>query len=1252
MRQNQSWVLKLTSLLLPALAASSLALAQSAAPQGAPGPRVRITQAIDESQLTTLRGNTHPLARAEYDQGPAAPGMMLNRMLLVLNRAPEQEAALQQLLLDLHDSSSPSYHKWLTPEQFGQQFGPADADIQTVTSWLQSHGFQVARVTKGRGIIEFSGTVSQVQQAFHTGIHKYIVNGEAHWANANDPQIPAALAPVVAGPSSLHNFFTKPMLQMGGIFRREKATGKITPLTKPEFSFPGGCFGNGTDCFAVTPFDFATIYDVLGLWNGSPIIDGSNESIAIVARSNINIQDVRDFRNLFGLPAKDPQIILDGPDPGLVNFGGEETEAVLDAEWSGAVAKGATIKFVVSESTTTTDGVDLSSIFIVDNNLAPVMSQSFGACELGKGTAGNQLANGRWEQAAAQGITVTVSSDDQGAAGCDNFQGSTPQPAEFGLQVSGDASTPFNVAVGGTDFNQLTTFSQFWNTTNDPVTQASAKGYIPETTWNNSCDNLLFAQVGFSNDPETNCNNPQLSGAVLAAGGGGGKSNCTTSNGQTPSSCSGGYSKPVWQVGNGVPSDGKRDVPDVSFFASNGFVGSFYIVCEADQDPNGVPCDVNSPFMDFVGLGGTSVSNPAFAGIMAMVNQFTGSRQGNANYVLYKLAAQAGATCTSQANPASTCIFYDIPAGSTIAMPCATGTTNCTTSHAGDQVGILSGFATTAGYDPATGLGSANANNLVRQWNTGATRSKQSVTTLNSITPASFTHGQTADVSITVAAKTTGAGTPTGDVSLIANSTEPTAPAGATTQGGIVMAQFTLNSGSVASTTNSLPGGNYMVTAHYEGDGTFLPSDSVQFGPITVNKEGSAVQVGLITFDCFTGVISNTNASTAPFGSCYFLRVNVTSASHDTCPHNAPGDVGCPTGTVTVTANGQGIDGTPPGSGVFTLNSFGYEEDQPIALNAGTYPIVATYSGDNSFMGPTPSPTDTVIISKAATAATLGANPGSITSGGTTTLTANLTTQSIGPTAPTGMVTFTLNGGTQLGTASLSGSFSSQTGLAQGTASFTTAANQLPTGSDQITAMYSGDTNYGSTTASTTVTVNSGTTGSFNLAINPSAVNISAPGAPGTAMLTVTAVNGFNGTIQFSPSDCSGLPSESSCAFACTSITGSGTCMVTFNTTAPSALAPRNRPSGFGRWTPLGIALILFMWAGLLLLRYRPNRRRLATAFGLLVVATLFTIAGCGGGGGGGGGNPGTPVGSDPNAKITLTSGSASSFVTFTIDVQ
>jgi hypothetical protein len=689
--------------------------------------RSLVTQPVNENQMLVLQGNTHPFARAEFDRGAAPTSLPMENIQLVLKRTPEQEAALAELLREQQDPTSPNYHKGVTPQEFGARFGASDHDIQAVTSWLQSHGLRVLEVSPGRNIIQFSGTAAQVEAALRTSIHSYVVNGEQHWANSGDPQIPAALGDVVAGVNTLHNFHRKPMSRMVGTFSRSNATGETKPI-RPQFTFDFGqaCFGFQTaGCFGLAPYDFATIYNVLPLWNAG--IDGTGETIAIVGDSNINPADVTNFRSIFGLPANAPHVIIadNGSDPGIKPPPGDELEADLDVEWAGAVAKGATIDFVISANTNTTMGVDLAAEHIINHNLAPVMSESFGECELGLGTGGNAFFNSLWQMGAAEMITIVVSTGDSGASACD-FPNNNPMdalPTSNGLQVSGIASTPFNIAVGGTDFDELSDATAFWNTTNAQTTQLSAKGYIPETTWNDSCTSLVYGAVGFSPFPEVNCNTAQLALDINPIGAGGGISNCTAPTGQNPSNCAGGYTKPAFQSAPGVPNDGKRDVPDVSLFAGDGLVGSFYVICEQDQNTpqTNNPCSLANPNNDTLGVGGTSASAQAFAGIMALVVQKTKSRQGiGAATAMYQLAAQQSlSTCSSSASPANTCVFNDVTKG-TISQPCVKNSPNCIVATSSDANGVLSGCDAAPGYDLATGLGTINAENLVNNFGNAA----------------------------------------------------------------------------------------------------------------------------------------------------------------------------------------------------------------------------------------------------------------------------------------------------------------------------------------------------------------------------------------------------------------------------------------------------------------------------------------------------------------------------------------------------
>jgi hypothetical protein len=667
--------------LLPAGASAQTANSQS-----------RITQQVNESQRTVLFGNTHPLAQAKYDKGLVSASLPLDRMSLILKRSPGQEAALQTLLAQQQDKKSPNYHKWLTAAQFGQLFGPSDQDIQKVTAWLTTHGFIVDQVATGRQFIQFSGTAGEVEEAFKAPLHNLSVNGKPHIANMTDPSVPTALASVVGGVRSLHDFFPKGQNQA-------KLGTRVRPTTaaavKPKFTFPATPppEGNNTcnvlgspNCFGIGPADLATIYSI------PTAVDGTGVTIDIMADSNINLADVSDFQSQFGLPLKAPTVVVPpgSSNPGLLpGPDGDEIEAILDVEWAGAVAQNATINLIVSKSSNTTFGGDLDAEFVVDGNSPPpILSESFGECELGLGTAGNTFYNNLWTQGAAEGITIIISSGDNGSAGCDVQQvdNSTPTgAAQLGLAVNGVASTGANVAVGGTDFNDLTNPLTYWTVGNNPVTAASALSYIPESTWNDACTNAVFITEfngQFGNDAQTVCNNATIvsAGFDLPVGGSGGKSACTTSDGTTPSSCSGGNAKPAFQ--NGVTTDTTRDIPDISLFAGDGEISaSFYVVCERDfTGDGGAACNLSTgPFLE---VGGTSVSTQVFAGVMALVIQNNAlARQGNPDTVLYSLAkAEFAANCdTNNPQPHSTCVFNDVTIG-TIAMPCVTSSPDCTTN--------------------------------------------------------------------------------------------------------------------------------------------------------------------------------------------------------------------------------------------------------------------------------------------------------------------------------------------------------------------------------------------------------------------------------------------------------------------------------------------------------------------------------------------------------------------------------------------
>ena len=879
-------------------------------------PATRIVEPIDESRLVPLTGQTHPLANAANDRGAAPDAMPLERMHLVLKRSPSQEAALRQLISEMHSPGSASYHKWLTAEDFGMRFGPSDQDIATVTSWLQGHGFSVSKVNAGKQTIEFSGNVAQMRSAFHTQIHNYQVNGESHYAAAGNPSIPAALAPVVGGFVSLNNFRLKSYAHLLGKASYDPKTDKATPQWT---------VGNSTEgySFVLAPQDFAVQYDLNPLYKAG--VDGSGQTIAIVNESNIDIAKVNSFRTLFGLPYNPPQIIIDGNDPGVDGINnpdganGASIEAYLDVEWAGAVAPNAQVDLIIGADTALENGLTLALEHAVYSNVAPIISLSFGSCEASLGSY-NQYFSSLYEQAAAQGITVLVSTGDSGSANCDS---SGAEYASNGQAVNGLASTPYNLGIGGTDlyysdYNASSTalnnqVASYWSFTPSNATPAvSILGVIPEQPWNNS----QFGLNAYNEFSETN-------GLITTiAGGGGGASNSAlcSSTYNSSNACTGslsGYPKPAWQSGSGVPADGVRDLPDLSLFASNGVNYTYYPICYYDGDCQPVS---SGQSVQFAGVGGTSASTPSFAGIMALVNQKYG-RQGQAGFVLYPLATQF---------PNS---FNDVTVG-TNSVPCditkigcipvsdpaviedwATGKT-ITEGQIGS--GSTTNYNAGPGYDLATGLGSIDAANLVANWNKVVL-----APTKTTLAPSQnvFAHGTMIDINGEVTASS---GTPTGDVALMTDNPEVSQQ---------VQAFFTLNNGTYSGSTNTLPGGSYSIWGQYGGDAkdASSKSDPVQ---ITVVPEASTTQLIVENLETYNGSAYISSGASIPYGSDLVLYVQPTP-SFNLSGHTKP------TGTVTFTDNGKAI-------ATVALDSTGTAQlDAPWSL--GSHSVVASYSGDLSY---------------------------------------------------------------------------------------------------------------------------------------------------------------------------------------------------------------------------------------------------------------------------------------------------------------
>jgi hypothetical protein len=595
---------------------------------------------------------------------------------------------------------------------------------------------------------------------------------------------------------------------------------------------------------------------------------------------------VQVFRQIFGLPANDPAIIINGADPG---YTGDELEADLDVQWSGAAAPEAKITYVTSATTVATDGVDLSAAYIVDHRAAPIMSTSYGLCEAFLGPAGNAFYNALWRQAAAEGITALVSSGDSGAAGCDATSSLTA--AQYGHMVNGLASTPYNLAVGGTEFAEHGSDSTYWTAQNSPD-QSSALGYIPEAAWNESCDP--------TQDPKQRGNH-----RYRLVAGGGGPSDCangtlTLIGGKIQITCKAGYDKPAWQAGPQVPNDGVRDLPDVALSAAAGHDG--YLVCiEGFCQTTSV--NGQTVLKSVVVVGGTSVSSPAMAGILALIEQQHGTFLGLVNYNLYQLAAaQQPAQCdaSSRTNPLQpgNCAFNDITA-------------------ADNSVPGVTGYSAAPGYDMATGLGSVNAALLVVQWPTGK---KLQTETILSTETRRAQHGQPINLSGRVQSPHW-AGNPSGDIALEAGSN------------GFGSAVIPLTAGLFSAAVADLPGGQYALRAHYNGDAMFSASDSNAV-PLEITPEPSTVKVQPYNLNLVNFWVPT--QGNVFYGTPVALAISVQGLS----------DRGAATGTVTI-LDGSAQLGLAPITG-----GTAWVPLDPLltsSLEVGTHNFNVQYSGDNSF---------------------------------------------------------------------------------------------------------------------------------------------------------------------------------------------------------------------------------------------------------------------------------------------------------------
>jgi trimeric autotransporter adhesin len=1063
----------------------------------------RIAGPILEQSRVRVEGNVPAIALAQNDRGKASGSIQLKHMRVVLTRSAAQQTALDRFEQELQDKSSPNYHKWLTPEEFGRRYGPADSDIAAAVAWLQSHGLAVDPLSPGRTNIAFSGAVSQVEEAFDTSIHSYEFNGQQFYSNRTNPSIPSALAPLIQGIAHLNTWSPRPSSIRADPGRMDPASKRLVPIHNAPERRPAPAFdpAGGGNLYLV-PGDAATIYDTpnpaLNANDSSAIkYDGTGVTIGVPGTSLIKTNTVQNYRSNFLGNTVVPIITnIDG-----VTFTGGNTEPYIDVEIAGGLAPGATIHYYVANDLLTPIEQALT------DNTVDILAYTYGVCEQFDSTADNAAINKFWEQAAVQGIAVAVATGDSGSAGCDDPTDSNGQDtaaAVGGLAVNAYASTPYNIAVGGTDFDQLDqSFSSYSTSGGSAATYyRTALKYIPEATWNDSTqDNNAVANnqpwgVGLSIYPAN------------IIGGGGGPSNCATNKtAANVGSCVAGYSKPSWQRGAGVPADGIRDLPDVSLMAGNGFYNAAWLVCDdSTNDSTGLPDDCslqsNGGF-NFAAYGGTSTAAPAFAGILALVQQSTGGRLGQAAAQLYNLYNGSHA---SQ-------IFHDVTQGNN-SVSCTQGSPNCKKNIAAYY--FETGYNATAGYDLATGLGSVDASQLISYWNTATSGAAATVT----VTPVtvSITANQSLSVAVTVAGSG-GLLAPTGTVAL--------------TGGGYTSSAETLSNGAYTFTipANSLSVGADALTVTYSGDTNYAsatgtanvtvtapptftlsatnPSVAAPGGSAasTVTVQSSSGYTGDVTLSCAltSAPAGATNLPTCSTGSSVSLTPTVTTG----------------TGSVSVTTTAPTTGSLQPsspadlqwfraagGSAVLALLIFfvpGRTRKWRHILSAwilaasigfvlvGCGSSSATTTGNRggssgSGGGTAAKTTPTVKVSPASTSIVLN-----------TTVSVALTVTGSGTTTPTGTITLA------------SGSYSSSAAtLIGGSATVTIPASTLPVGQNILTASYSGDGNFNPASGTATLTVTNpplvgGTTpGSYTFTVTGTGNDAANTSATTTFTITVS----------------------------------------------------------------------------------------------------------------------------------------------------
>ena len=746
------WLSMAAALALAPMMADAAQISTATLAQFSTAEAPRVISTINDHAVSALPGTHLEFIGKLAPAAAVSTATTMNHLQLVLKRSRSREAALQRLLSAQHDPASPLYRHWLTPKQYGETFGVSDQDIAAVKSWLKTQGFKVNGVYPNKMQIDFSGTVQQVNAAFHTQENVYQTLDGAHYASARNVSVPAALAPVITGVLGLNSFRPHPMRVPTKVAKRDK--------NSKLFAYQQGTSSSTADALQFTngarglvPNDMTKIYNVDALRDrANKPVTGAGITIAVVEDDDMVPADWTNFTSQFNLARYGGTFTQSQPDAGLGNcydpqviYGqlDDDGETLLDAEWSTAIAPGAHI-WVATCADANTAGEEATSnffggVYIAADNLInltsgrpDIISASYGYGEGYTDAASKSAIDEMWGQADAEGISVFVSSGDSGSN--PSFNGSIIQGV--GVDANSLATSSHVTAVGGTDFADVLdgTAKKYFSTNYLDSTWGTAKSYVPEIPWNESCGNEVAAQSNGFDSTLAFCKfllkwDPDGYYVTSEAGSGG------------PSSVD---IKPAWQrLVTGAARDQSRDVPDVALFAGSYGGSSWVVTCTADY-----PCTPN--WSGSIALsGGTSLASPMFAGIQALIDQsmvYAGqpADQGDAAPTLYALASAEYGSKASQA-PASLaacnadhgtkgtsgCVFHNVTRGS-IATQCIYATTpDCyiygTIKNYAIPVGLTSlssskynatteAYRAHPGWSFAAGLGSVNAANLVKAW--------------------------------------------------------------------------------------------------------------------------------------------------------------------------------------------------------------------------------------------------------------------------------------------------------------------------------------------------------------------------------------------------------------------------------------------------------------------------------------------------------------------------------------------------------